>query len=478
MAYQQDILAAARAKNLLPQNWRWDTDNGSELQGLYNEAMRQSGANEDGEGGDPNSPLRAFLREKGIASSYDASGRGVTLTNPQTGQLEHFYTGGKNNPAGNTVNIPGYGDLIPSAPYDAANRSSSSLWGAVKDFASNPGIQAMALGGIGSVLAGPGAAGGATTAAETGGSGLLNYGAGTTFNPSYGLTGTLGGGTGTAVAGAAADALAAGGAAPLAASTTPFSLASGVGGGLGGAATLGSALSPYTLAGAAGATSAATNLGGAAAGGGTGATGLGAGAGTGAAGAASALSRIMGGTATASDWMSILGSAGATALGVAGAKSQEGAYSDVADRFFAMGKPSLDRFEGSFAPGFNLAATDPAYAGALDVAGRTAANAVSAKSGNPYGNPGAMAEINKYILNSTALPQLNTYRSQNLTGAGLGTNVAGTAAIQGAGSEGGVYNALGFGLDRILNPKTDIEKLLAQFGGSTGFRPVIGGAQV
>lgn len=170
-----------------------------------------------------------------------------------------------------------------------------------------------------------------------------------------------------------------------------------------------------------------------------------------------ALSRVMNGTATAADWAQIAGSVGAAGLGMAGANAQGKAFSDVADKYLAMGAPYRGKLEASYAPGFNMATADPAFQGALDQSAQAAARSWSARAGNPSDSPTAMAEINKYVLNSSYLPQLNTYRSQLGSFGQLGTNTAGTNDTQAAGQTSGMYNAAGYGLGQLTQPKNPYE---------------------
>jgi hypothetical protein len=183
-------------------------------------------------------------------------------------------------------------------------------------------------------------------------------------------------------------------------------------------------------------------------------------------GATSAIGRILGGNATDSDWASVLGNLGATGLGLAGANSQSNALNDVYNQQMSLGSPYRDRLNASYQPGFNLATADPAYQGALDTSAQAAARATSAKVGNPVDNPGAYAEMQKYITNSTALPALQNYRSQLGTFGQLGTNTAGAAALGGAQSQGGTYNALGYGLGQLTQPDNPFKGLLSNLGKS------------
>lgn len=169
--------------------------------------------------------------------------------------------------------------------------------------------------------------------------------------------------------------------------------------------------------------------------------------------ASDAIGRILDGTATASDWAQVLGSAGGALLGVAGSNAQGDAYRDVADKYLALGSPYRDLLSASYQPGFSIA-DQPDFQNALDVGANAAARATSARSGNPVDNPGAYAEMQKYITGSLALPQLNTYRSQLGSFGQLGTNTAGTNDTNAAGQTSGAYNALGYGLGQITQPQS------------------------
>lgn len=171
-------------------------------------------------------------------------------------------------------------------------------------------------------------------------------------------------------------------------------------------------------------------------------------------GAGSALSRILDGTATTSDWASVLGSAGSTALGVLGSQAQTGALKDMQDKYLALGAPSRARLEASYAPGYSVfddAATRDAATRAADISARS----YSAHGGNPFGNPTAQSGIYQSVLAGVGLPQLNTYRSQNASSGQLGLNTAGTASAGVAGSTDNLYNSLGYGLGQLTQPQNN-----------------------
>lgn len=207
--------------------------------------------------------------------------------------------------------------------------------------------------------------------------------------------------------------------------------------------------------------------------GGTAASGLGGGAAAGGglfSGGLGALNSALGTNLTGTDAARIAAGLGQGALGYLGAGQQADAYRDVANQQAAIGAPYRDRLSASYQPGFDLAAADPAYANALKVSGNEAARAVSAQSGNPYGNPGAMAEIQDYIANKTALPYTANYRGQLGQFGGLGLNTSGQASLMGAQTSGGGLDAIGYGLGTAFGGNSSMDdyfkKLLAGQGTS------------
>jgi len=186
---------------------------------------------------------------------------------------------------------------------------------------------------------------------------------------------------------------------------------------------------------------------GAAGGGGSGATGT-----TGTTGTISKLLGLTGGAATAVD---ALGRAIPGLLGAYASSEQAGALGDMARKLDEYGAPSRARYEASFAPGFDLATADPAYKGALDTTADALSRSISARAGNPYGNPGALMEANKYLINSTAMPALNEYRRLN-AGTGALANLAAAApaaSTAATGASTNIWSGLGGAAADVLNPK-------------------------
>jgi hypothetical protein len=302
------------------------------------------------------------------------------------------------------------------------------------------------LGGLagGAEAAGAASAGG-TAAGSTGGSAL---GSGLTPGAA-GVTGITPGVASTSIGGGA--------------------LGSGIGAGAGGASGLAAAgatglgalaansLAGETLApvigGASGTLSAGAAPIGAASGGGTAAGGV-------ASAGGSALSRILGGTGTTADYLSLLGTAGAVGLGVAGANSQQNALEGLAREYMAMGAPYRQRLSDLYAdPSAYL--TSPEVTVPVQQGTDALARALSIH-GNPVGSGTALHELQNYASNQL-YGRLGQERDRL---AGFGGLTSYNAAAPGAATAGinagrGLYDALGYGLQQITRQPSGLERLLS-----------------
>jgi hypothetical protein len=177
------------------------------------------------------------------------------------------------------------------------------------------------------------------------------------------------------------------------------------------------------------------------------------------------MSRILDGTASTADWLSVGGNLGSTALGIAGSRNAANAYGDLTRQYMAMGAPSRGRYEASMSPGFDPNSI-PGYSGAVDTASKGILARLAATGGNPWGNPGGLIEANKQIVSGTALPAIQDYQRLNAgTGGYAGFNAAApSAATAGIGAQGGVYNAIGSGLAGLTNQQPSIYDTLARLG--------------
>lgn len=183
--------------------------------------------------------------------------------------------------------------------------------------------------------------------------------------------------------------------------------------------------------------------------------------------AGTALSRILDGTATSADWLSVLGGVGAAGLDLYGNSQAADAYKDIANQYIAFGAPSRSRYEAAMQPGFDITSI-PGYSGALASSSQALLSGLSTQ-GNPYGSPGGLIEANKQIVNGTSLPWYNSYINQNAaTGFGSTLNTAAGAQTGQIGADQGMYAALGSGLGTLTQPQTDNSwwaNLLKQYGG-------------
>lgn len=172
------------------------------------------------------------------------------------------------------------------------------------------------------------------------------------------------------------------------------------------------------------------------------------------------------GNATLGDLGKVAGTVGATAASVLANQQIADMYKGLADQYIGFGAPSRSRYEASFAPGFDIT-QDPALKSAMDASASSVLRGLSTQ-GNPYGNPGALAEANKYVLSNVALPYLNQYRNQNAATGGFGA--FSTAAPGAAGSAinatGNTYSDIGRGIANLTNPPTDLASILKQMKGS------------
>jgi len=177
----------------------------------------------------------------------------------------------------------------------------------------------------------------------------------------------------------------------------------------------------------------------------------------------SAISKILGGTATPADYLSVAGSALPGVLGALASGQQSSAQQDVANQYLSLSAPSRARFEASFAPGFSMT-SDPGYQDALDQVTKAMLHKLSV-TGNPAGSPNALQQILSDVNSQFAYPALQQYRQLNAGQGGIIplTSAAPQFANAAIGSQGNVYNALGGAAADIFNPPSSLDKLMKQF---------------
>lgn len=181
--------------------------------------------------------------------------------------------------------------------------------------------------------------------------------------------------------------------------------------------------------------------------------------------ASSALQRILknDGSATAADYLSIAGSLGAGALGIAGSDAARSANNDLADKYLAYGAPSRARYEASMTPGFD-ANSIPGFKSAMDYGAKSSMNALSTQ-GNPIGSPNAWNQTLSDVTSKIGLPAIQNYQAQNANAGGISsftpasigaTNAASTATTN-------MFNSAGSAINDIFNPRPSLAQTLAQY---------------
>jgi hypothetical protein len=263
-----------------------------------------------------------------------------------------------------------------------------------------------AAGFAGAAAAGVGAAGSATGA----GVGAAD------------AAGALGGAAGTAGGGlTAAEAAGLTGAAGTAAGTT--------GGMIGTEAALSAGGGATGTVGAAGGVAAGGGLGGAT----TGGTALAGG---------SALSRVLGGAGSNTDWASLLGTLGATGLGVYGSGQQADAYRDIANQSRADRAPYLAR-------SLEYLNNPQAYINGPGQASMDATlRSLSASGGNPIDQPTSLAIATQAGLRDWQ-NAVTGFGNLGLAGEDTRANLM----AQGANADANQFNALGYGLGELTRPR-------------------------
>lgn len=370
----------------------------------------------------------------------------ATLTSRAPSGLWHAYFEPGPDGGGNWINPydPGGGYTTQAEAEAAAMKSAGQM--TVRQPSADFGFEQFVIpalaGGIGLGAAGLGplaGAGGATTAASGG----------------FGL--------GEAAGGMAAPEAVAAGAAPATATGGAALTSGGEGLGYGGTA---AAPAPTTFGMAPGETgafdqfgsanvpsTAGTGVTGATVFGGTGSNAMGA-TGSAAATSGTALSRILAGSGTTPDYLSVGGAIVPAALSAYGSKVQADKLGELAGRYEAYGAPyrqTLADISTDPSKFYN----SPAATKATDAILRR----LSVR-GNPAGDPYSQA------LGIDALYKEYGAERDRLAGYGGLTqyNAATPGLASGAiGAQGAIYSDIGYGLGNVLNPKPTLAQQLAQF---------------
>lgn len=172
----------------------------------------------------------------------------------------------------------------------------------------------------------------------------------------------------------------------------------------------------------------------------------------GAGGAGTALSRIINGTATTADWLSVLGTGGATALGMFSANQQARTLGDIAERSRADRAPFLARANEwlvnpeAYGTGPGQAAMKSTLAG------------LSARYGNPIGSGTALS-----IATDAGLRDWRNAVT-GMANLGLaGEDIRAQLETGAARSKGDIWSNLAGGVSQLINPRQSLADLLREY---------------
>lgn len=162
--------------------------------------------------------------------------------------------------------------------------------------------------------------------------------------------------------------------------------------------------------------------------------------------------------------MQLIGKLGGTGLGVAGAKDRQSALESIAAQSAGMGAPYRAQLAGLYAdPGSFL--SSPEVQIPVQQGTDAAARALSVQ-GNPFGSPRAMQEIQNYSANQL-FGRLGQEKDRLAGFGGLTAynQAAPGQAVGAALSRGGIYDALGSGVQDVFNPQPSLADMLKQIYG-------------
>lgn len=171
----------------------------------------------------------------------------------------------------------------------------------------------------------------------------------------------------------------------------------------------------------------------------------------GGAAAGSALSRIIDGPASVADWVQVLGTAGATGLGVYGASKTADRLSDLQNQFRSDRAPFLSAGTNYLDPNKWIEGPGQAFT-------KGTLQGLSATYGNPISSPTAMGIATDASMRNW-ISGVNTLGSLGLGGEGIQANL-GAGAAQ---TQGDIYGILGRGIGDIANPQRSLADLLREF---------------
>ena len=178
---------------------------------------------------------------------------------------------------------------------------------------------------------------------------------------------------------------------------------------------------------------------------------------SGAAGTGTALSRIIDGTASNADWVSVLGTAGATGLGMFGANQQANSLERLAEQTRAERAPFLQA-------GTNWLQNPDAYwqgpgQASLDANLRR----LSASHGNPISSPTALGIASQAGLQDWR----NAWSTAGNLGLG-GQDIRANLGTGAARAEADIWGNLAGGVSDIINPRKSLADLMREYAVTVG----------
>ena len=171
----------------------------------------------------------------------------------------------------------------------------------------------------------------------------------------------------------------------------------------------------------------------------------------GGAAAGSALSRIIDGTGTTADWTQVLGTAGATALGMYSANQMSDTLKGLASQNRAERQPFLSAATNYLDPNAWIAGPGANFTqGTLQ--------ALSGTHGNPAGSPYSQQLATDAAMRNW-MGGVNTLGSLGLGGQGIQANLG----AQAAGADADVWSTLAGGVSDVVNPRRSLADLLRDY---------------
>jgi hypothetical protein len=171
------------------------------------------------------------------------------------------------------------------------------------------------------------------------------------------------------------------------------------------------------------------------------------------------LSQLLGG-AMSPQGLNMLGGGLGAALGAYGANQQANSSEKLYDKFIGLGAPYRDQLN-NLSQNPDSFYKSPVFQGALQQGSDAMARSLSAKVGNPILNPTALQEMQNY----TTRGSLDAYNNQfrNLMSAGqIGLGQSAQLGTNAANAQGGMADALGYGLSSVFNNRRDPYEQMAE----------------